>query len=130
MSADFVFAVANITKSEDYWQDYISHMDDGHMESFVNETDDQFYWADMFDHPVSDLYSHDFLQKVAEHVSAAVTHCYRDERDLGWWKNDGQTFVITGGMTWGDAPTDSFDAVRIFDALQYWDETIRNKEDN
>ena len=132
MSAEFVFAVANVTKPKDYWLDYISHMDDGHMASFIDETDDQFDWSDRIDHPVSDPYSHDFYQKVAEAIVEAVNvaYDYYYNRELGWRTYKGETLVITGGMTWGDEPTDAFDAVRIFDALQYWDETTYNKEDN
>lgn len=132
MGAEFIFAVANVTKSKDYWLDYISHMDDSHMESFVQESDDQFYWADRTEYPSSELYSHEFLQKVSELIVDAVNESYEYEhnRELGWFIQGEETIVVTGGMTWGDDPTEAFDSVRIFDALQYWDENIRNKEDN
>ena len=129
MGADFVFAVANITKPKDYWLDYLGEMDDGQMESFITESDGFLYWSDNYDD--LNLNSPDFFQAVAERVSNAIETAYGDSRELGTFRdNSGELWAITGGMSWGDDPTDAFDAVRIFDIFQYWDETIRNKEDN
>lgn len=132
MSAEFVFAKVNVTLDKSHWLDRIRGLDDTELESFVAETDDQFYWADRVDHPASDLYSYDFLRKVADAVVEAVqvSYDYDYNRELGWFKHGEDTLVVTGGMSWGDAPTDAFDSVRVFEAFQYWDEAIRNKEDN
>jgi hypothetical protein len=41
-------------------------------------------------------------------------------RDVGWLILNGAKYMLTGGMSWGDEPTDSF---RDFEYLQWaWDE--------
>lgn len=130
MGASFIFCTANVTKPKEYWLDYISHMDDSHMDSFITITDEEFYWADRFDHPANDLYSHAFYQKVAEVIVEAVNVSYDYEYNLeiGWFEHADETLIVTGGMSWGDDPTDALDKVAIFHTLQHWDKHHRNKE--
>ena len=130
MGADFVFAMAEVTQPKDYWLDYISHMDDSHMESFIATTDELFYWSDRFDD--MNPYSPEFYQAVAEAVSRAVEVCYDYEynRELGWWTRDDRSFIVTGGTTYGDAPTDAMSSVEVFEALQHWDEARRPEADD
>jgi hypothetical protein len=38
-------------------------------------------------------------------------------RDVGEWLIDGQAYLVTGGMTWGDDPTDSYAVIEAVAAL-------------
>ena len=40
-----------------------------------------------------------------------------DSRDKGFYLLHGKWVIITGGMTWGDTPSDSFDSVGLVQML-------------
>jgi len=120
MGADFVYAIVEVTKPESYWQNIIGELDDGQVMSFVRDTDDQHGWVEMFDYdPTAEA---EFCQKVAERLSEAVNVCYgyTQNREMGWHQDGDRTFAITGGMSWGDSPTECIDDMWMVDNFHYW----------
>lgn len=48
-----------------------------------------------------------------------VYYAYKHEtRDIGYQKIFGTTFLFTGGMTWGDDPTDIYQSMSLADAFK------------
>lgn len=58
--------------------------------------------------------------KVArESFRPLVDYIDADYRDCGLYKVGGRWALITGGMSWGDSPSDSFDDVNILSSI-WW----------
>ena len=119
MGADFIYAVANITETKEHWQDILGELHDGKMEAYIKESDTLLYWSEDYDHLDTD--SPEFFQAVAERVSDAINTAYGESRELGTFRdNSEEEWAITGGMSWGDDPTDAFYDLRIVDSFQTW----------
>ena len=119
MGADFIYAVANITETKEHWQTILGELHDGKMEAYINESETLMYWSNDYDH--LDMDSPEFFQAVAERVSDAIETAYGDSRELGTFRdNSEEVWAITGGMSWGDEPTDTFHELRIVDSFQTW----------
>ena len=57
----------------------------------------------------------ELAEKMRKRIADAVDVVYGDRRDTAWLKIDGdRTFAFTGGMSWGDEPTDAMEDFRIF----------------
>ena len=119
MGADFIYAVANITETKEHWQDILGELHDGKMEAYINESETLMYWSEDYDDLETN--SPEFFQAVAERVSDAINTAYGDSRELGTFRdNSEEVWAITGGMSWGDAPTDAFHDLCIVDSFQTW----------
>ena len=119
MGADFIFAVANITETKEHWQTILGELHDGKMEAYINESETLMYWSEDYDE--FDMDSPEFFQAVAERVSDAIGAAYADSSELGWFiDNSEEKWAITGGMSWGDAPTDIFHDLCIVHSFQTW----------
>ena len=119
MGADFIYAVANITETKEHWQDILGELHDGKMEAYINESETLMYWSEDYDDLETN--SPEFFQAVAERVSDAINTVYGDSRELGTFRdNSEEVWAITGGMSWGDAPTDAFHDLCIVDSFQTW----------
>lgn len=118
MGADFLFAhfIAPVEREEDLNLDF----DAAH--SFIDATDwSGHHVIDMFDHRVNFSDDSEAARAKVNEVSRASLHRAVDNmrgftrrRDVGWFSRNGETVFITGGMSWGDAPTDLY---RTFDLL-------------
>ena len=125
MGADFIMAVADITKTDQYWRDALAALSDTDIDAFISHSDQTFEWADRLNVEVSDDLTSPEPNLVADVRSAigdAISTCYSDSRETNWFTDPatGTRWLITGGMSWGDAPTDAFDDVLIFDVFQGW----------
>lgn len=122
MGAEFVYAIVEVTEEEEHWQDWLGELDDAEVMAYVQETNDINDWIDLYDYDI--IGEPAFCQKVVERVSEAVKVCYdyQQNREMGWHNIGARTFIVSGGMTWGDAPTDCLDDMWMFDNLRYWRE--------
>jgi len=83
------------------------------MQSFIDYSDEMFDWEDALD-PFS-------AQDVAERVSEAIEVAYDDfRRDVGYWQEGDTLYALSGGLSWGDEPTDAMRDLMIFNYLQVW----------
>jgi len=60
-------------------------------------------------------------EHVRKELHRIVDHYLKDDnlgRDTGMGVVGEQPFIITGGMSWGDSPTDSFDDINLLSAAQ------------
>ncbi len=52
-----------------------------------------------------------------------ITYNYMNRRDCQPLYLNGKTFAVTGGMSWGDTPTDAYDALSVCSALSLTEES-------
>jgi hypothetical protein len=120
MSGEFVFGIVDVTKSDRVWFDRLGELDDGEVMSFVRATDDVHNWVGAWSIPGED--ESVFCQRIVERLVDAVRTCYQydDHREMGWFVDGGRTFAVTGGMSWGDSPTECLDDMWMFGNFQSW----------
>lgn len=113
MGACFVWVKADVTKPKSYWVQLVDEIDEEELCSFI----DYFYDCD-------DWYGGDKLSKSEEArvllwESIEACYNYMNREDIGWEIVDGKTYILTGGLTWGDDPTESFVHVSMLSDFQY-----------
>lgn len=130
MGADFLMAVAEITKPAQHWYDLLGEMDDGAIDAYVKESDHIPWEDDGYEDYFGEEYKGDlateaeraeFYQFVADRINDAITTCYGvyGESRQGASFSDGEKkWYVTGGMSWGDDPTDIFQEVCIMESFQ------------
>lgn len=64
----------------------------------------------------SDRYIEDAWMRAIEKVVACAAGT---QRDASWSVIGGMVIIHSGGVTWGDSPTDAFDAIMAVDALEW-----------
>ena len=118
MGADFIWARAEVTEPVEYWLDWFGELNDDQMIDFIDATDDTFFWRDCH----TDESEAALCQSVAERLSTAISVCYDydSNREMGWYIEDGRMFILTGGMTWGDDPTEAYADIWMFAELRDW----------
>ena len=62
-----------------------------------------------------DLSFEDMKKELHEHVDVLEAECASPGREGCIFKNHEHMALITGGMSWGDAPTDLFDVINFLD---------------
>lgn len=102
MSADFIWAMADVTESKAEWIDRLNQT-----------TDEAFETLDHWSIPDEDVRG-----RIAEAID--VCYDYMNRSDMGWFSDErgGGTYVFSGGMSWGDSPTEAFDDIWVFSEFQ------------
>lgn len=49
-------------------------------------------------------------------------------REVGSLRRGGRDYFVTGGMSWGDAPTDAFDYILLMDEVDLWEAPVTGEE--
>lgn len=63
------------------------------------------------------------IRIVTECLDAVYSYVEYGSRDTALCRWGSRTFLVTGGMTWGDDPTDAYQPVSIVESLELtWDE--------
>lgn len=122
MGADFVFAITPVGVPEDVARQRIA----------VVPRSDLGYIADVLFGEDSRLMSDEDFQEIRDYLHEAVDVVYQalegERRDAGWWKDpEGLPYVVTGGMTWGDDPTDAWRPVMAFDMAELGIDTVQSE---
>lgn len=55
------------------------------------------------------------------HDQVRIVYSYMNRRDCVPLYIEGKTFALTGGMSWGDTPTDAYDAFSVCSSLNLTD---------
>ena len=122
MGASFIYAIAEVSKPKEHWLNILGELNDGEIMEYVQATDETHDWESVWAY--TEGFDKDdaptFAQTVAERLTEAINACYTDSPQLGWWVVDERQFVITGGMSWGDDPTDYLADVEMFATFQEW----------
>lgn len=112
MGADFIYAMADTTKPLVHWLDTLGEFDDGQMEEFLGTSGMEWVFDDFFEGD-----DHVAYQKCAERIQEALHITYNGSRETGVALIDGKRWTLTGGVSWGDPPTEVFDDIAIADAF-------------
>ena len=108
MGADFTYAAANITRPQAEWVVEIHRLDSvDDIVRFLAPTG--MDW--LFDHFES-------IDELKATLMEDIDIAYGYSRETSRFHHKDETFVITGGMSWGDNPTDVYDSIERFDAIQ------------
>lgn len=65
------------------------------------------------------------LRKLADEAAAALLQPRRDVTEI---TIENHAYLVSGGMSYGDAPTDAFDLIDLVDQLGVWEEAITEEE--
>ena len=66
----------------------------------------------------------DLAREIRRAPHSALDVLLDGPRDVADAQFGGRRYWVTGGMSWGDSPTDSFDAVCVFDSLHLYAEPL------
>ena len=118
MGANFVYAIAEIDQSRQYWLDKLNNLNVDNIADIADELGNYLYDFDELD-------GAELVEAVKARVADSINESYDayegSSREASSLHLTGdRNFVITGGMSWGDAPTDVFDHIALFDTFRYW----------
>lgn len=109
MSADFVFGITSADEPKQYWIEKVNNLSDKIFQDFCESTD---WYVDVEETPQS-------RSEMRGAVVEAIEACYDEKRsDIGWCVLEGKRYVVSGGMTWGDEPTEACRSLWLFDAFK------------
>ena len=103
MGADMSIATANITKDKQHWLDTVDSATDQQLDDFLGDT-----WVTV------EAENEELRTLLRNGIDA----CYSPNREIVRWKNNGETWAVTGGLSWGDSPTDIYDTVGLIGSWQ------------
>lgn len=66
----------------------------------------------------------DDANEVLSAAQAALEYINSEASDFGFWEDGPDRFVLTGGMSWGDEPTEAFRHIRLLEELGITDDTL------
>jgi len=117
MGADFIWAIAPVNADKDKVLARAKILTYEECEELYHEGEHYFLgYADI----VGDEEQAEFRQGVIDRLVEAIEVCYRTSRELDHLTLKGNRYVLTGGMSWGDVPTDVFDDVGLLANFDYW----------
>lgn len=109
MGADFIYEIVEVNKPLKYWQEILGELNDGEAQHFSDDTE-LYIFEEMTE------------QEIVERIDEAFQVVYGDSSEIGWWSPDGgiTQYRLTGGMSWGDDPTDVYRDFEIVGEFQRW----------
>lgn len=113
MGADFIWAIAPIDLDQNAYIDKANAMTLEDAQSLFNEVEHIFYDLD------GEADDEAFRLAVIARTIEAINACYKPSRELDTLTLKGSKYVLTGGMSWGDVPTDVFDDVCLLASFDY-----------
>jgi len=114
MGADFIFATCRRLEDRDAAIGLVDQLSDERLDRVVDQLSDErldrVWGLQTGDAPENDEDRKDEDRKAVRlFLKEAVDVACSDRRDLGWFQDsDDQYWLITGGMSWGDDPTDAY----------------------
>ena len=112
MGADMVVACVELKETKEEALERLAKLviNEETQDLFINE-------AYYFEYEEED-YTPELAEKMRKRIEEAVEVVYSDRRDITGINIDGnRIFVITGGMSWGDEPTDAMRDFEIFNVF-------------
>jgi hypothetical protein len=115
MGADFIFAITPVTDADR--EELIRRFDLlSQDELFERAENGGFY---MFEDDETD---EEVTQLIWNHLIESIEYLNSDPRDAGGLTIEGRTYAVTGGMSWGDSPTEAFEYIRFLESLGITDD--------
>jgi len=107
MGADMTVAFASLENDAQFWYDGIARLSDDAVLAFASEYDG-----------MSVLPESNEPKDIRQAMVDAVEMSYSDSREISVCTINGERFAITGGLSWGDEPTDAYPYVLLFNWIQ------------
>lgn len=116
MGADFMIAHIEIGSSEQQFIDSMLNFAQSCSDQTIEKIyDDIFSFGDLDeDEPV------DSLRKVVVDEIKDLANIIDSADDVSMIHVNGSDVLITGGFSWGDSPTDSFDCIYNCNSILWW----------
>lgn len=111
MGADFVYAIIPLDRPLEYWQKLIREVSDADLSEFAVASEFDFRFEDLK------------LSEVREVIDNAFEVAMNGQsREVGMWTPDGGAtrYAITGGMSWGDDPTEAYREFETCHSFMDW----------
>jgi hypothetical protein len=112
MGADMMLAYARVDQDKSFWLDGLAEATDKQLVDYADEYDH----CTLFPEDDDEQFSRATLIRQA--IVDAVEMCYSESREIAVCEIGGVRYACTGGLSWGDAPTDAFDYVLMFQWVQ------------
>jgi len=107
MGADFIGGFCPIVKTREEALAALREMPDSVV---FAEVESVYYFADDFDAEEDEDYQAELFAEARgmaeDDVNAVYDALEHAARDCGVWTIEGTNYIVTGGMSWGDPPTD------------------------
>lgn len=110
MGADFTYSLCHRAVDKDTALRRITEMTDNHLRQVMIDLDDYYDYDGMT--------ASEQLAAYRDTLVMDLGAVYGDYRDTATLIIGGETYVLTGGMSWGDEPTDSYRSIWRIDAAQ------------
>jgi len=136
MGADLSVNYVDTTKPKEHWDSIVANISDQDIFECLRDTfvmwqyESEEYFQDYenageyFEKPTQELF--DALRRdILEGFGLA----YSEPRDSAVLVVDGRRITLTGGLSWGDDPTDSYHSFGVVQEFQYWYENIYSKRE-
>lgn len=107
MGADFIYAWSEVAEDKTALKDLVRYVSDAHIQGIFEDSGD----ADLID----EISMAEYRQELLDAIDRVHPDNFSDiPRDVGYTNINGTHIILTGGMSWGDIPTDSF-----YDVMRY-----------
>jgi hypothetical protein len=122
MGADLILSFVDVSEPKQKWLDILGEWNDAQVDKFINKTGNDYILDDLTEE-VSDRWDAreieysiedpEFLAEVrqafVERLNVAIDAAYGStSRYANKVVLDGKPWAVTGGLSWGDDPTDDF----------------------
>lgn len=116
MGADFMIAHVEIGSSEQQFIDSMLNFVQSCSDEMVGKIYDDLFCDGEYDEdePIDTL--RNVLSDEVRHLAAIIDSA----RDVSMIHVNGSDVLVTGGFSWGDSPTDSFDCISNCNLISWW----------
>lgn len=125
MGADMLLVYTKIERTEEEARAALYAMDDTELLAIAEELEDEVDLDDEEGNPVS---SEDKVARIKQKLLTALGIIFplpgNDRRDIIRLRFKEGDYLLTGGLSWGDAPTEAYDLVSLID----YSEILRTPE--
>jgi len=112
MGADFIVAMVPMRKTQDEAIAKLKAMD---AETLLHVL--SYYHARDFDEDTDEQEYAEAIEFVTAKIDEVYGYYKHGSRETDVHKIDGTDWLITGGMSWGDDPTDAYESVSVIASL-------------
>jgi len=115
MSMDFIFAVVKVPNDDSQTDRVLieSRLESISEQRLIEVAEWTLGWYDDFT-----------ADEVIAAAGEALEYANSDANDFGWFRDSGNRYLVTGGMSGGDDPTEAFRHFRLLDELGIMDDDL------
>lgn len=123
MGADFTYALVSMTPDKPTLTNFIKDMD---YRTLVTFTEVCYVFSSVSDEDIED--DNEWTEQIKEKLIGAVDAVFDSgsSREVGHLFINENHYLITGGMSWGDPPTDIYPDFDTVENLQNYYRTVHN----